>query len=37
MEMGRGSDGEAKCVGGTRTGEEGGKINLVWTTKGPYV
>ena len=35
MEMGRGLDDGVKCVGGTMTGEEGGKINLVWTTKGP--
>ena len=35
MEMGRGLDGGAKRVGGTVMGEGSGKINLVWTTKGP--
>ena len=28
-------DGGAKRVGGTVMGEGSGKINLVWTTKGP--
>ena len=35
MDLGRGLDGGAKCVGRTVTGEGSSKINLVWTTKGP--